>query len=266
MAKKKFITAVIILLAAGSAGAFFTGWAQFPVPLGSYGVLRSKTHGLHGPVIKDGRFTWLWYKLIPGNAKTLVFGIKPQTLGITAEGSLPQAETYISFAGLDASFRWRVTGSVSFALDPDSLPDLAETNGIDGQTALDAYTSSLGAKIAAFVRQRIAHYCGQKEGLDRINSGDYERLDGDVRAAFPSVTGLSFSLAADTIPDYGLFEAAKALYDDYIAYQHSALDAEVKANAALRIDTQFRLEELARYGELLSKYPLLLDYLKLEGR
>jgi hypothetical protein len=262
---KKFITVIIILLAAGTA-AFFAGWAQFPVPLGSYGVLRSKTHGLLGPVIKDGRFTWLWYKLIPGNAKTLVFDVQPQTIDITADGSLPQAETYISFAGLDASFRWRVAGSVSFALDPDALPALAEKAGIDGQAALDAYTSSLGAEIAAFVRQRLAAYCAQKDGIERINAGDYGRLDGDVRAAFPSATGLSFSLAADTIPDYALFEAAKALYDDYIAYQHSALDTEVKANAARRIDAQFRLEELARYGELLSKYPLLLDYLKLESR
>jgi hypothetical protein len=35
-------------------------------------------------------------------------------------------------------------------------------------------------------------------------------------------------------------------------------------SAEKHIDSQFRLDELARYGDLLTRYPVLLEYLKME--
>jgi hypothetical protein len=261
---KKFFTILVILIALG-AGGFFAGWVQLPVPHGSYGVLVSKTHGVYGQVIEDGNFLWLWYRLIPSNTKISVFNINAQNISVTVDGLLPQGETYASFVGLKISFSWRISGNISFSVDPEKLPLLVKESGLTDQAALDAYTAGLGGQITSFIEQRLSYYCAQREAVEEISaSGALRGLDDDIRAAFPNISRLSCSLTVKQFPDYELYESAKSLYDDYTAYQREILDNETRFNAAERINSQFRLDELARYGELITKYPLLLDYLKLD--
>jgi hypothetical protein len=262
---KKLFIILIILIALG-AGCFFAGWAQMSVPHNSYGVLRSKTHGLYGEVITDGKFTWLWYKLIPVNTEISVFNIKNQTIPVEARGVLPQAETYTSFVGLKTSFLWQVSGNVFFTLDPKLLPVIADQFHISNQTELDAYSNELRAQLEPFIEQRLAYYCGQQETLEQINTaGDYKPLTGDIEAEFPYISELSCSLSVKQFPDYKLYNSAKEMYENYISRQREILNSQINANAAGRINSQFRLDELARYGELLTKYPVLLDYLKITG-
>jgi hypothetical protein len=261
---KKFFTFLIILIALG-AGGFFLGWAQLPVPHGSYGVLSSKTHGIYGQVLEDGKFVWLWYRLIPKNTKITVFDIKTQNVSVTVDGELPQGETYASFVGLKISFLWRISGSVSFSVNHEMLPPLVKETGLTDQAALDVYTAELGIQLTSFIEQRLSYYCAQRDALEEISaSGAYKKLDDDIRAAFPYISRLSCSLTVKQFPDYDLYESAKSLYDDYTAYQREILNSEITSNAAERINSQFRLDELAKYGELLTKYPVLLDYLKME--
>jgi hypothetical protein len=260
---KKFFTVLIILVALG-AGCFFAGWVQLSVPHNSYGILRSKTHGVYEHAITDGKFTWLWYRLIPANTEIVIFNIKNQTILINADGALPQAETYTSFVGLKTSFSWQVSGSVSFAINPDSLPVLIGQQNISNQAELDAYTSELCARLEPFIEQRLEYYCEQPDALNQINEeGGYKPLTTDIQAAFPYISVISCSLSVKQFPDYNLYNSAKAMYEDYISHQREILNSQISANAAGRINTQFRLDELARYGELLTKYPVLLDYLKL---
>jgi hypothetical protein len=260
---KKFFTVLIVLIALG-VGGFFAGWVQLPVPHGSYGVMSSKTHGLYGQVIQDGKLVWLWYRLIPANTKISVFEVKRQNVSVTAEGALPQGETYAYFVGLKLSFPWRVSGSVSFSVNPEMLPALVKQSGITSQEALDAYFTELDSSVAAFIEQRLSYYCAQQDALEQISAGGaYEKLDEDIRAAFPYISALSCSLTVKQFPGYDLYESAKSLYGAYTVHQREILDGEIKTNAAERISSQFRLDELARYGELLTKYPVLLDYLKL---
>ena len=261
---KKFFTVLIILIALG-AGGFFAGWVQLPVPHGSYGVLTSKTHGLYGKVVEDGSFLWRWYRLIPKNTKISIFEIKTQSVPVTVDGALPQGETYASFAGLKISFSWRISGSVSFSVNPEMLPLLVKEAGIADQAALDAYTTRLGSQLSSFIEQRLSYYCAQREVVESISaSGTYKNLDDDIRAAFPYISRLSCSFTVKQFPNYDLYESAKSLYEDYTVHQRDTLSNEIKYNAAERINSQFRLDELSKYGELLTKYPVLLDYIKLE--
>ncbi|MDR2803302.1 MAG: hypothetical protein LBB22_03310 [Treponema sp.] len=262
---KKFFTILLIIILLG-AGVFFTGWTQVFVTHGSYGVLRSKSHGVYNQVIADGKFIWLWYKLIPANVKITSFNIKNQNIFVRASGVLPNAETYISFVGLKASFAWQVSGNVSFIINPDSLPRMTEQFNITSQQELDTYTRDLYSRISPFIEQRLAYYCEQRDVLEQINAaGSYKPLDGDIAAAFPYITRLECSLSVKQFPDYDLYESASAMYDDYIAHQREILNSQITANAAGRINSQFRLDELSKYGELLTKYPVLLDYLKIQA-
>jgi hypothetical protein len=260
---KKIISILIVFIIAGCA-VFFRGWTQAAVPHGSYAVLRSKTHGLYAKTIESGHFTWLWYRLIPANTAITVFNVKNQTVQIDAEGDLPQSDVYASFVGVNASFAWKVSGTASFSIDPESLPSLTEQFGISDQSGLDAHNSELCSLLLQFIEQRLSYYCGQKDVIEKIDSGGgYQKLDDDIRAAFPCITKLSCQLTVKKLPGFEMYEAAKDLYDDYIGHQREVLNIEITENAAERIRSQFRMDELARYGDLLTKYPILLEYLKL---
>jgi hypothetical protein len=263
---KKFFVTVIIVISLGAV-SFFVGWAQFPVPHGSYGVLQSKTHGLYKDVIKDGKFIWLWYRLIPANTKITVFKIETQNIPVEAEGVLQQADAYASFVGLKSSFIWQVSGTASFSTAPRMLPVLTEQSGITDQSDFDDYMAKLRSELKPFINQRLSYYCEQQSIIEQISAnGGCKNLETDVYAAFPYIENFSCSLAVKQFPDYELYESAKSIYEDYIAHQRDVLNREVTVNAANRINSQFRLDELTRYGELLTKYPVLLDYLKLYDR
>jgi hypothetical protein len=262
---KKFVT-VLVIIAALALGVFSAGWAQLPVAKGSYGVLRSKTHGIYDKVIESGKFTWLWYRLIPLNTEIAVFDIKNQNIDIETEGNLPQADVYASFVGLKTEFLWQVSGIASFSINAEMLPELAGKYRIHNQESLDSYTEGLHSRLEPFIKQRLSYYCAQREGIEEINSeGRYEKLQDDISAAFPYITGVSCTLTVKNIPDFDMYESAKSLYEDYMAHQREVLNRVVKENAAERIRSQFRLDELTRYGALLTEYPIILDYLKLNN-
>jgi hypothetical protein len=118
--KKIFGLFIVLLLLGGTA--FFFGWAQLKVPPGSYGIMRSKTHGLDPQLIQEGDFRWVWYKLIPTNVSIAVFSPTQISGAIRAEGRLPSGALYASAAGLPMDFSYEVTGSFSFSLKASALP------------------------------------------------------------------------------------------------------------------------------------------------
>ncbi|MCL2234031.1 MAG: hypothetical protein FWB99_13265, partial [Treponema sp.] len=120
---KKFLLFLLFLTGIGGAGFFF-GWAQLTVPPGSYGVLRSKTHGLDTQVIREGEFRWLWYKLIPTNVTVSTYTLGPVTRSIRSSGSLASGQVYAALAGVDADFSWEISGEISFSIRPEALPEL----------------------------------------------------------------------------------------------------------------------------------------------
>ena len=100
--KKFLVTLLILLILAGTV--FFLGWSQMSVPVGYYGVINSKTHGVNPELVRSGEFRWIWYKLIPTNVNIAVFRLDPVNFTMNFSSSLPSGDTYASFAGIEADF------------------------------------------------------------------------------------------------------------------------------------------------------------------
>jgi hypothetical protein len=269
--KKALGLFIVLMILAGAA--FFFGWAQFPAPPGSYGVLRSKTHGLDPAVIREGEFRWVWYKLIPFNAVTLVFSPNLVKVPVSAGGTLPLASTYASKAGINADFSYAIEAELSFSVKPGSLPSLALTRGIKDQTGLEDYEKTLAREIDFFARERLEAYAAQDQfeggtyGEGAPNGEDLRsaavRLEGEITRAFPDVENLSYSIHSARMPDFALYAMARSLYGDYLDRQRELLGAEISGQAERSVNALFRFDELEKYGELLTKYPVLLQYLAL---
>jgi hypothetical protein len=261
---RKFLIVFFILLILGGA-AFFSGWVQLKVPPGSYGVMRSKTHGLDQTLIREGEFRWVWYKLIPTNTDIQVYRPLPVEHRVDHQGILPSAAVYAAFSGVDADFSYEFTAVLSFSIGPESLIPLIGERNIRGQEELVSYTGSLALEIESFVLGHIQDIAGDEKELRAIlETGSSPRLEEEIRRAFPWAAGFSCRLEALRFPDFSLYSRLRDLYTDYVSSQQEYIARARDESAARHVDSQFRLDELARYGDLLTRYPVLMEYLKLE--
>jgi hypothetical protein len=259
---KKFFIFLFILIILGGTGFFF-GWAQLSVPPGAYGVMRSKTHGVDPRVIREGEFRWVWYKLIPTNVKTEVFSLNRLSRSIKSSGILPSGDVYASLAGLSVDFSWEIAGEFSFAINPEALPSLtaSETIGED----LEVYENNLADRIEAHILSFLLSYSedsGKMEAL--LVSGSVPELAESVNKAFPEIEGFNCLIKSTRYPDYALYRSVRSLYEDYLEQQELSFSALLPGEAESRTAARQRLDELSKYGELLTRYPILLQFLALE--
>ena len=257
---------MLFLIILGGAG-FFLGWAQLTVPPGSYGVMRSKTHGLDPRVIRDGEFRWLWYKLLPTNVKISTYTLGPVRRSIRSSGSLSSGQTYAALAGLEADFSWEISGELAFSIRPDHLPELAARDTVNSDADLRKAEERLAERIEAFVLQRLRSYADSEDEkkMETLSlAGSLPELDREILGAFPEIENLTCTIRSIRNPDYALYQLVKDLYREYISRQNAVLSPSIVSESEKRMNMNFRLDELAKYGELLSKYPVLLQFLALE--
>jgi len=254
---KKFLVTLLILVILAGLGLFF-GWAQQGVPPDAYGLIRSKSHGLDTRLVKPGEFRWVWYKLIPTNATTVVFRLNPVSHEFAARDTLPSGRIYAAFAGMDADFAWGLRAAFSFNLRPQALVSLVTDRNIGSQEELARYEQDVAADIEVFILRRIAAL----EGL--LEDGESPELEKEVLAQFPAIENFSLRIMSAQFPDFEQYRQARGLYEAYIALQRDLMSGELREKAKNRIDSYHRFDELEQYGALLTKYPILLDYLALE--
>jgi hypothetical protein len=263
---KKFLVAIVILLVLGGL-AFFFGWAQLTLPVNAYGVMRSKTHGIDPAIIQAGAFRWVWFKLIPTNVEIQAFTLDKQTQVITMQDTLPSGAEYAAFAGSGVDFSYTLNGTLSFNIKPESLIRLMQEQHIDTQDDLNGFEGALANDIRMFALQRLRIYMEQKDKIEELlDSASIAQLNTDVSGTFPDIENLSLLLYTHEFPDLTLYHEYRTLYQEYIAYQRDYLHTEPALQANSRISAYIRFDDLAKYGELLTQYPILLQFIELEAR
>jgi hypothetical protein len=262
---KKIVATLFILIILGGV-IFFFGWVQFRVPPGSYGVMRSKTHGVDPSVLREGEFRWEWYAVIPTNAEITVFTLGAIERPVLVKGDLPSGSIYSAFAGLPMDFSYEFSGSLSFTVKAEALPALMTERGVAGQEELEVFGGRLADEIASFAVRRLGLYVVEGEAAaDLLNSGAIGALQTDILGEYPEIENLFCGIHTARMPDIALYRSARRLYEDYLGAQQKMLETEFASSANRHLSAQFRLDELAKYGELLTKYPILLQYLAMES-
>jgi hypothetical protein len=261
---KKFIVTLVILLMLGGA-VFFFGWAQLTVPPGSYGIIVSKTHGIDPRPVRSGEFRWVWYKLIPTNVEIPVFRLEPVNYPVNLNSALPSGDSYAAFAGLGSDFSWEITGTISFSLDPDELTALAARRNIPDQAALAALEQEIAQGIELIVLRTLTSGETDSARIENILSGGSdEGLEREITGNFSRIRDFSLVIHSAHFPDFTLYRHVRLLYEDFLTKQRETVSSALGKRAESRIETQLYFDELERYGELLSKYPVLLKYLAMD--
>jgi hypothetical protein len=227
--------------------------------------MRSKTHGIDGRLIREGEFRWVWYKLIPTNVTIQTFSLDSISRSLETRGVLPSGDTYVSLAGLEGDFSYELSALFSFSLKPDSLISLMAEQNITNQADLDAFEEIFADSLEAFIIRQLQNYAEEEKNAGEIfSSGRLSQLEDDVGKAFPTIDGFSCTIQMAHFPDFALYDSVRSLYEDYLARQREYLHTDLTQAAEIRLRSQLRFDELAKYGELLTKYPVLLQYLAIE--
>jgi hypothetical protein len=260
---KKILLVLFFLIVLGGA-VFFIGWVQFTVPSGDYGVMSSKTHGPDTRLIQAGEFRWIWYKLIPTNVTVTSFHLDTINSSISIENELLSGKIYADFAGMEADFTYSFSADLSFRVNPDFLIAVLSENNIKDQMELDVFEEKITGDIKFLITQRLnsGDYSGE---LDQILlEGESPRLTSEIKQRYPYLDKLSCHILGIRLPDFALYRSVRILYEDYLSKQRDYMAGSLQNKAENHIDTRIRFDELAKYGELLTQYPVLLQFLALE--
>jgi len=261
---KKFFTLLILFLILGGAAAgFYFGWLQLRLGENDYGVVFTKMYGYDDKVLEPGRFIWRWEALIPTNLKLHVYHLEPQQRELSVSGTLPSGDLYRNFFEGNPDFSYRITLVLNFILDPEALPRLAETENLTPDNLDSYYQRQLSAALAQAVnilREKAEDpdfYTGQgipKENLEELIAGHLGRQLPEIK--------LNSLLVKDvTVPDLTLYQKAREAYFAMMETQKSLSTESLRAATAKAMEKSVNLELLEKYGELLTRYPVLLDYL-----
>jgi len=264
--KKFLISLLFIIILAGTA--FFFGWVQLQVPPGQYGIISSKTHGIDPELVRSGEFRWVWYKLIPTNVKISVFDLKYNKFPINFNGILPSGNTYSAFVGLtNADFSWNLQGEIGFNINPDMLISLASKNNFTDKEGFNIYLMNIAAGVQNIVQRSLASAADSADRIELLLSGSSDSLiESEIKAKYPEIHDFSLSIKSAKYPDFVLYKQLRLLYEEYLAKQRDSIKLTFEKRAENQIETHLRFDELEKYGELLSKYPKLMEYLELEKK
>jgi hypothetical protein len=250
---KAFIIILGVLLLLGAA-AFFVGWIQILIPAGTYAVIHTKTGGYEEQVVESGEFLWRVERLLPTNMKIYRFTIEPYQVAIPViQGTLPSGDLYASAMEYTPDFSYKISLRATISLVPSELPRLVaeeELRPDELEQWMRGKGERIGVQVAGIIRSDPMRL--NELGYQQTLSEQISRLSEFSGIRIHQITPVELRL-----PDPELYQLAKDTYFGLAAARQTrdlaAIDEE-KSN----------LKVLREYGELLTEYPVLLEFLYLK--
>jgi hypothetical protein len=261
---KRFLAVLVfLLLVAGTA--FFFGWVQLQIPAGTSAVIFTKTNGWESEVVEPGAFTWRWERLIPTNLDLYIYPDSRRTFEVAVEGSLPGSGSLTAFVDDSSAFDYSSRILVSIGIAPDALPSLAEDENLRPDT-LDAYFDQIEAQATELASEALDSVL--QEMPDNPGTRIEEISDSirdELSTSFPSVSIHSVAVTALELPDTEVYQQARDLLQEVMRTRAASLQSAAADIASRQTAEENELNRLARYGEILDQYPVLLEYFRVSG-
>ena len=262
---KLIITVVLLALVAGAV--FYFGWIQIHLDENTYGVVFTKNSGWDDTVIVPGTFVWRWERLLPTNLKLHKYELRSVSTEVSLEGDLPSAAVYAAGIEPAPDFSFELTFELSFAVDPNALPRLASEFHILPDDLEDWYATVAGgmAERASTYLVDIADESDLPQRATALASFLENRLQDEVQTHFPDIRILRLLPTKIRMPDMSLYTLARAEFLATTTARHQADREAASVLAATKAKTDQWFDTLERYGNILERFPSLLDLFALEG-
>ena len=158
-------------------------------------------------------------------------------------------------------FSYAVSARLIAAPRPEGLPELFSRWGVDDDGKLSAWLASEMDLAATDLKAAMqAAAAASADG-----SVDEAALAGLVASRHPLLDVRAVQAVSSRMPDMRLYEQARSLYASYMERFRASVEPALAAASAQAAGDQVRIDALKRYGELLSAYPALIDYLAIQA-
>ena len=261
----KGLVVLLVVLVILGAVVFYLGWIQIKLDEDSYALVFTKTGGWEVEVIAPGTFSWRWQRLLPTNLTLHVFTLTPHLNGVSFRGSLPSASAYGALLENTTPFDYVIAVDVAYRLKPESLPALARDAGLRAETQEDYYGRT-DNEMTQVINESTLRLLADPGAFTPPQSGltiVADTLTATLERRFPDLDILSVSPTRLEIPDSDLYVATRERYLTVLDSRAAAMRAAAGRMADQQSATDVELARLERYGEILERYPILLEYFRL---
>lgn len=247
---KKALVSLIILILFGVA-VFYFGWVQFDVPIGKYGLLLSKTSGIHPELIESGKFLWRWERLLPTNTQLRIFSLDPVSQTDTFSSSLPSAQLYATKLEGNPDFTYTITVESKAKIHPQDLIPLVEQYNLQDQESLEKLIrEELHQFNIAITSYLLEETQNDTTGLKLQTITTKELVEAlQIKEQAPWLEIVSTDIRDVKMPDASLYLTAKNAY----------LNSIIEGTGSQEITENNNFTALVNIGEILTKYPALTE-------
>lgn len=255
---RRFPVTLAILLLCGGA-VFITGWLPLRVKPGIHAVVVTKTGGVDPAVMAPGQFRWSAAALLPTNVRLVTFNPTSAERQVELSGTLPSAAAYSAFMAGEPDFSYAMTLRLIAAPKASALPELFGRWGIADDAALSVWLNTELDLAAAELRGAMAGMADDPATID------HAALVALVSSRRPLLDVHDVEILSSRVPDMALYQEARRLYASYIERFRASVEPALAAASSKSAAEQVQIEVLKRYGELLERYPALVDYLAIQA-
>ncbi|MBN1242434.1 MAG: hypothetical protein JXA15_06990 [Spirochaetales bacterium] len=263
----KRVVSFILVVACGAA-VFMVGWVSFRLDPGAWGVVTTKTGGVEELVLAPGAFAWRWEALLPTNLSLAEFVLVPRETVVERSGELPSADAYSAFAPGEPDFSYSLKATLAVKLRSEALPGLVASGTAPDQARLDAALGLLIERAKQSLAAAMVGRAADPEFAEALPSGAriaIDALEAEVEESVPEIEVLSITVDAVKLPDLELYRFVRDAYRAWLDAALASTESLLAEEAASRARDELRLETLERYGVLLDRYPVLVDFLAIEA-
>ncbi len=260
----KGFAVLLVFLLLVAAAVFYIGWIQIRIPPEGYAVIFSRTDGWEEEVIEPGTFAWRWQRLVPTNLTLYVFEPSKHRTDVRLAGSLPSGDAIETILDGAVSFPYEVRLVVQTRIRAERLPALARDQDLRPQQ-MDEFYDEIDARISqAAVEAVMALIESEPQRLSLSESYEtiVEQVIARVESRLEMLEVMAVTPERIALPDLELYLTSRELAVGVLEARAAAFReaAERLADAEAEADRDFGL--LERYGEVLERYPVLLEYFR----
>jgi len=245
---KKFIFWLIFLIIIAFA-VFFAGWIR--VPENNVALGFSTLTGYDTNLMKSGQINWRWQKLIPTTYTVRIYELDTVNTDIEVAVKLPSGDLYSSVMDGSPDFSLSAKFAISYKVKEDSLYGMI-TGGEIGENGLAQFYADVDARVKSAASNLMA---SSPQDIATL-------LKTAIQNQIPGIKLLQLDIIYLNFPDMELYNAAKRRYMEMQSQKQKMIEERDKENTTYTSEIDRRIELLKRYGELLTQYPILIEYYK----
>lgn len=265
----------IILLTA----LFFVCWVSLQIPAGESAIVFSKTGGWERALVRAGDFYWRLDNLIPTNITVYSFAPPEVPYSRSVRVNLPDADQVLGPGQAPGLAELSIKVESRFVVTPEGwIARLSPVLGVTPREEFDAarisiienlakdFQASIDSSVDSFtttwLRDSLAVVAAGSQ--DAVSAGDFAAgLEEHIRKSFPLLEFSAFRTSVTAFPAFSQYSDLWTAWKESSARSTQARLLAEQVRLARETATRAGITLLEAYGEVLQRFPVLIDYFKL---